>query len=615
MITRKEELEEGVKAVGDNGDKNEELLEPGFKAVVSAMKVVPPSKPGKSVVWKRLGEYLVEEKLISPERLKYCLNIQKRTGEKLATIAITQGFITEEAAFNVLARQNYLEFYSKILNIENLDMEILDKHMGKNLEAKFLPMKDETGGIFFLIPDPFEAHVFDVAHKYNAPVKLITPSKFKMMLELYRWKKSDMEKIVDAAVEDISEGQIRALMDYLMISAILSDISDIHIEPSRNTTNVRYRKDGVMMSVLSMPLNRHTNILNVLVILAKKDPSEARHKGIDGSFVFETADGGVKRDVRFSSIPSIYGPAIVMRLLREQNLIGFNDLGMDRQTSVLVKEIIKMPHGIILFTGPTGSGKTTSLYAILKELNTMRNKILTVEDPVEIKLPGVTQVQVGAEGNLTFSGVIKSFLRQDPDIIFVGEIRDRDTLIETFRAANTGHLVFSTLHTNSAVEAIVRLVDMGMPSYMVSSIISIVSQRLVRKLCPYCKTKVPVAEFLQGLGDEMLENRYIKILSLVDLKGLDNGHLYFPSPGCTFCFEGFNGRVPVMEVLVLGPMVRDLMRQAVLDTDKILEMARANNFLTMGQKAAKMILEGNTTVHEVEKVVPLVEVSEYVEGL
>ncbi|MCG4564209.1 GspE/PulE family protein [Anaerosalibacter bizertensis] len=344
------------------------------------------------------------------------------------------------------------------------------------------------------------------------------------------------------------------LVDLVINEAIKMKASDIHIEPFSNEIRIRFRIDGDLMDIQNLPIEYLSSITTRIKIMGKMDIAEKRVPQ-DGSMEFYFEDRQI--DLRISSLPTVHGEKIVIRILdRDSFILSKEELGLYSKNLESFEKILKQPYGIILVTGPTGSGKTTTLYSILKELNSIEKNIITIEDPVEYKLEGINQVQVNTKAGLTFANGLRSILRQDPDIIMVGEIRDSETAKIAVRSAITGHLVFSTLHTNDTVSSIVRLIDMGVKPYLVSSaIIGIISQRLVKKLCDKCKRPYYATDFEKSfLGS-----------------GEDELILYKPGK-CASCNNGFKGRIAVYEVLSIEEEIRELINKRA-SSDEIKKLA------------------------------------------
>lgn len=373
------------------------------------------------------------------------------------------------------------------------------------------------------------------------------------------------------------------LVDLVINEAIKMKASDIHIEPFSNEIRIRFRIDGDLMDIQNLPIEYLSSITTRIKIMGKMDIAEKRVPQ-DGSMEFYFEDKQI--DLRISSLPTVHGEKIVIRILdRDSFILSKEELGLYSKNLESFEKILKQPYGIILVTGPTGSGKTTTLYSILKELNSIEKNIITIEDPVEYKLEGINQVQVNTKAGLTFANGLRSILRQDPDIIMVGEIRDSETAKIAVRSAITGHLVFSTLHTNDTVSSIVRLIDMGVKPYLVSSaIIGIISQRLVKKLCDKCKRPYYATDFEKSfLGS-----------------GEDELILYKPGK-CASCNNGFKGRIAVYEVLSIEEEIRELINKRA-SSDEIKKLAIKKGMTTLLYNLKKLALKGEITVDEVLKV-------------
>jgi len=400
-------------------------------------------------------------------------------------------------------------------------------------------------------------------------------------------------KIIDAGTvgEVIREAPIAKIVVTLLEFAIKSRASDVHIEPLEDKTRVRYRIDGILQEKLILPRSVHEAVISRIKILAGLKIDEKRIPQ-DGRFSFRSDNEIV--DLRVSSLPSIYGEKIVLRLLKKNiNVPSLTDLGLRGLALKSLERSILIPHGIVLITGPTGSGKTTTLYSILSKINTTKINIVTVEDPVEYEIPGVSQVQVNPAAGLTFASGLRSFLRQDPDIIMVGEIRDEETADLAIQASLTGHLVFATLHTNDAAGALPRLLDMKMEPYLLaSSMTCVVAQRVVRKTCPKCKLAfLPSAEVGENIK-RTLGNLYQPKAQLKLYKG----------KGCAYCNQtGYFGRVGIFEVLPISEKISKLILEQA-SSSAIEKQAIEEGMVTMIQDGYSKVLEGITTIEEVLRV-------------
>ncbi|MDD5617944.1 MAG: GspE/PulE family protein, partial [Candidatus Omnitrophica bacterium] len=360
------------------------------------------------------------------------------------------------------------------------------------------------------------------------------------------------------------------------------------IEPEEEISTIRFRIDGILYFKFCIPLEVHNNLINVVFSRAEITVSDF-YKFHDARFEHSHSDHPV--DVRVSCIPSIYGPALVLRILNaNKTLITLGNLGFHKTHFDTIDKVITKPHGIIIITGPTGSGKTTSLYAILNQLKDLSAKIITIEDPIEIKMPLVNQVQINEKQNITFAHATRAFLRHDPNIILIGEIRDADTAQEAIRAAITGHRVLSTLHTNSAVDSVYRLHDLGIDlSHIANSILCVISQRLIRKLCVFCKRRTIVKKdklpdfFKRHLKEEETEIRAYK------------------AKGCAYCQAGYRGRTVIAEVLRFDEDIRDIISSGKLDL--LRHKNKEKGFVELEQDAIRLVREGMTSLEEAERLI------------
>jgi general secretion pathway protein E len=388
-------------------------------------------------------------------------------------------------------------------------------------------------------------------------------------------------------LDETSDAPIIRLVNLLVSGAIKDRASDIHVEPYSANLKIRYRIDGILYDILSLPRRIQSPLVSRIKIMAKLNIAEKRLPQ-DGRIELKIADRLV--DVRVSVLPTAFGERVVLRLLdKSGNLLLLSDLGMHDERIKLLDRLIKSPYGIILVTGPTGSGKTTTLYAALSTINRPEINIITIEDPIEYQIDGVGQIQVNPKIDLTFAAGLRSIVRQDPDVILVGEIRDRETAEIAIQSSLTGHLVFSTLHTNDAASAVTRLIDMGIEPFLVtSSVVAIIAQRLVRLLCPHCKeVYVPDEETLSNLGLSM------SVLS-------DN--IFYRKKGCNLCMQtGFRGRTALFEILVVDDNIKRMVLKTS-DANQINELAVKQGMITLQQDGIRKILSGVTTTEEVLRV-------------
>jgi general secretion pathway protein E len=397
---------------------------------------------------------------------------------------------------------------------------------------------------------------------------------------------SEIEETGDL-LDETSDAPIIKLVNLLLSGAAKDRASDIHIEPYQSVVKVRYRIDGVLYDILSLPRKIHSPLVSRVKVMAKLNIAEKRLPQ-DGRIEIKVADRSV--DIRVSTLPTAFGERVVLRLLdKTSSMLMLSDLGMDSRKVGIFNRLIKSPYGIILVTGPTGSGKTTTLYAALSSINSTEVNIITIEDPIEYQIEGIGQIQVNPKIDLTFAQGLRSIVRQDPDVILVGEIRDRETAEIAIQSSLTGHLVFSTLHTNDAASAVTRLIDMGIEPFLVtSSVIAIVAQRLVRVLCPKCKEAyTPDDESLTNLG--------------IDKKRMEKRFLY-RRKGCSSCMNtGYRGRTAIFEILILDdPLKRLILKTS--DSNQIADEAMKRGMTNLLADGAKKVMEGTTTTEEVFRV-------------
>jgi len=388
-------------------------------------------------------------------------------------------------------------------------------------------------------------------------------------------------------LDETSDAPIIKLVNLLLSGAIKDRASDIHVEPYSGTLKVRYRIDGILYDILSLPRRIQSPLISRIKIMAKLNIAEKRLPQ-DGRIEIKIADRMV--DIRVSIIPTAFGERVVLRLLdKSANILMLSDLGMHDERIKLLNKLIKSPYGIILVTGPTGSGKTTTLYAALSTINRPEINIITIEDPIEYQMDGVGQIQVNPKIELTFAAGLRSIVRQDPDVILIGEIRDRETAEIAIQSSLTGHLVFSTLHTNDAASAVTRLIDMGIEPFLVtSSIVAIIAQRLVRVLCPHCKEQyTPDDESLANLGLN---------------KSVLQNNTFYRKKGCNLCMQtGFRGRSAIFEILTVDDEIKKLVLKTS-DANQINELAIRQGMITLQKDGIDKVMGGITTIEEVLRV-------------
>ncbi|MEG0750821.1 MAG: ATPase, T2SS/T4P/T4SS family [Oscillospiraceae bacterium] len=549
-----------------------------------------------------IGELLKEAGYISEDQMRDALAQQKRDGNKkrLGQILIDMNFVTELHVLEALAKR----FGYELINLETtaVDSEAVGI-IPKQLAVKYnvIAIKKNDGKLTVVMSDPLNFYAIEDVRQISEmqlEICLSESQQIASAINQYyaeveargnaRLAGSDAETlhqsdIVAIDAEDASDASVVKLLNSLLNQGFTSNASDIHIEPHEGKTLVRIRVDGVILDYVTLPRNVHQSLIARIKIISSLDIAERRLPQ-DGHF--RTRIDGNDINIRTSVIPTVYGEKAVLRFLSNNSAIDNSaTFGMSGDNYAIMLRMLKSPHGIIYLTGPTGSGKTTTLYMILEALSSRQVNISTIEDPVEKNLARINQMQVNNVSGLNFETGLRALLRQDPDVIMVGETRDSETAQISVRAAITGHLVFSTLHTNDAVSSIVRLEDMGLPEYLVaSSVVGIVAQRLVRKICPYCKKEYEPDEATRAAIGE-------------DMKTLYKGE------GCSFCKNtGYKGRIAIHEVL---PITRELRRMIVAhnSVDVITDYAKKTLGMNdLRESALKLLRAGITTVDEMLKV-------------
>ena len=554
----------------------------------------------------RLGDLLVSEQIITDDQLKQALAYQKKSGLKLGKALIELGFIDEDRMLNFLSQQLGIPFFflSRI-SISTDAVNLIPEVHARRFRALAINI-DANDNVTVAMSDPADLQAIDFLSNILAPreINLAIAKEEQLLLyfdQLYR-KTKEIESFAQQLQEEYqsnsdfdigqtnvasseNEATVVKLLRTMFEDAVQVHASDIHIEPDEKVLRIRQRIDGVLHENVMNEVKIAPALVLRLKLMAGLDISEKRLPQ-DGRFRMRVKAHDI--DVRISTMPIQHGESVVMRLLDQSaGLLSLDDVGMPPEILAKFRRQLRRPHGLIMVTGPTGSGKTTTLYGALSELNTASNKIITVEDPVEYRLPRISQVQINAKIGLTFASVLRATLRQDPDIILVGEMRDQETMEIGMRGALTGHLVLSTLHTNDAISSALRLMDMGAPGYLVAAALrTVIAQRLVRKICPYCKE---VHEL------EPSEKTYI---DMVIGEGSSNA-VFKHGRGCQSCnFTGYAGRVGVFEVLELSVPMMDALRSN--DTERFSKVAREDpNYRPLVMMAFDYAKQGVTTVDEV----------------
>ncbi len=560
----------------------------------------------------RLGEILVQQKLLSEEQLGLALADQKRSGRKLGRVFVENGYVTEEQIAGALARQLNIPYLNlKFFNINPELVRTLPETQARRFRA--LVLEDRHGSLLVGMSDPTDLFAYDeIARIVRQDIVLAVVNETEVVAAIDRIYRrtddiSDLARELEQDVGDVSvdfgalaaanpnieEAPVVKLLQSVFEDATQVRASDIHVEPQEGRLQIRFRIDGVLHLQTEADIKIAPSLALRLKLMSDLDISEKRLPQ-DGRFAVRVKNQRI--DVRISTMPTQYGESVVMRLLNQGGTqLKLDAIGMPRGLLEKFRAIVQRPNGLVLVTGPTGSGKTTTLYCALSELNSVEKKLITVEDPVEYRLAGINQVQVNDKIDLNFARVLRSALRQDPDIVLVGEMRDQETAAIGLRAAMTGHLVLSTLHTNDAVSTPLRLMDMGVPRYMVgSSLQAVLAQRLVRVICESCTTPYePTPTEREWLSLELNDK-------------VDKAR-YFHGKGCSHCNGmGYRGRTGVYELLEMTRSVVD----AANDPDpsnflKVAQQQMAGE--TLRRHAVQLVVQGRTTISEAMRISNQVE--------
>ncbi len=549
---------------------------------------------------KSIGTILVEKKLVKPEELSLALTQQEKNGDSVGSALIKMGTISEVQLLQSYSEQLNIPF--KHLKNLPIEQEVIRRVPARLVQHyKVMPIGWDNGVLTVALSNP--QHLWsleDIGSHLGCTVEPVLASEEEILEAVTKYygvgadtiekilaqKQDDMEEStvsIEEKAEDIEkraeEASVIKLVDQILQEAIQQRATDIHIEPDRDELAVRYRVDGILYDTRVSPDIKYlyASIISRIKIMARLDIAERRVPQ-DGRIKIKL--GARELDLRVSVLPSVYGEHIVIRILPSEMLFSMERMGLLPEDMEIIQKIIGAPHGIILATGPTGSGKTTTLYASMNQLNSRERKIITVEDPAEYELRGITQVQVNPKISVTFANSLRSILRHDPDIIMVGEIRDFETAEIAVQAALTGHLVFSTLHTNDAAGGVTRLMHMGIQPYLIASAArAIIAQRLVRVICSECKEKV--SDDAQGILPNYEQS------------------FYFRGKGCESCrFTGYNGRTAIYEILLINEAIRELILRKA-SSNEIKSEAIRQGMKTLYQDGLKKIAGGFTTPSEI----------------
>ncbi len=554
----------------------------------------------------RIGQLLLSRGLITQDQLDKALAAQKNTRRKLGKTLIDLGFISEAMLAELLSKQLGIPYVD--IRHYKVDLKLVQRLPEVHARRfRALVLTENPRGYIVAMADPLDIVAADeIKRILRKPVRPAMASEDDLLraLDSYYTKTEaiqdlaeelqqelgqsdvDLDKLV-AADDEASDATVARLVQSLFEDAVRVRASDIHIEPGENLLRIRQRIDGVLCEHVMKNARIAPALVSRLKLMAKLDISEKRLPQ-DGRFHIRVK--GREIDVRLSTMPIQYGESVVMRLLDQSKGLGLDEIGMPPQVLERFRELLRKPHGMILVTGPTGSGKTTTLYGGLSELNQPERKIITVEDPVEYRLPRINQVQVNTKIGLTFASVLRTALRQDPDVVLVGEIRDQETAEIALRAAMTGHLLLATLHTNDAISTAMRLADMGAEGFLLAaSLEAVIAQRLMRKLCPDC-----------AVPHEPSEREKLALVTIAGPSAADK--IYAWGRGCTVCNNtGYRGRIGIYELLEIDAPMADALRRN--DTAAYVNAAQnCSHFRSLAQCAYDVAQEGQTSVEEVFRV-------------
>ncbi|WP_243692998.1 GspE/PulE family protein [Tissierella praeacuta] len=549
----------------------------------------------------KLGELLLYAGKINEEQLKDALNIQKKSGKKLGEVFVSENFVKEEDIIEVLEFQLGIPYVDLDKYEINLNVAtIIPESIARRYELIAIDKREKL--LLVAMVDPLNIFALDDIKLFvKCEIQPVISVRDKIIRNIDKFYSKETTKKVLEEFEDsflptnneemeedelleVTTAPVVKLLNSIIEQAVRERASDIHIEPYSEDIRVRFRIDGDLRQIMILSKNTLSPITTRIKIIGKMNIAEKRVPQ-DGRVEIKVDDKEI--DMRISTLPTVYGEKTVIRLLDRSSFIFTKEaLGFNKKGLETFDKILSQPYGMLLVTGPTGSGKTTTLYTILQELNQIEKNIITIEDPVEYKLNGINQVQVNTKAGLTFASGLRSVLRQDPDIVMVGEIRDGETAEIAVRAAITGHLVLSTLHTNDSPSTVARLIDMGIEPYLVSSaIIGVVSQRLIKLLCPKCKIKYE-AGYLEK-----------KILGIDEKEKL----ILYKAGGCSSCNNGYRGRRAVHELMPINENIRQLIDQGT-NIDELRKQAIKDGMTTLLQSAATLAIIGDTSYEEVLRV-------------
>ena len=548
---------------------------------------------------KRIGELLLEQGYVTKTQLNIALLAQKVTNKQLGDILQSYDFITVQDVAEAIAIQNGTKAVDiNSLNVSKEALSLIPKHICESKNILPISLKDDR--LVVAIEDPSDLITYDFLKNYTKKeIIFVVTDKVSISkaIALYYYQlENPVEKELESLIEDIKSDKnidVVKLVEVMINYGIKEKASDIHITPDEIGLHLFFRLDGVLQHYSVLPIKIQKQLVSRIKILSQLDIAEQRLPQ-DGSYTHTFL--GENFDVRVSTLPTNHGENIVIRVLSKKvALHSLKSLGFGKKNRKKLESYFKKPYGIVLVTGPTGSGKTTTLYAALRNINSLESNILTIEDPIEHKFAFIKQTQVNEKAGYTFSNAIRHFMRQDPDVILIGEIRDKETAELAIRASITGHMVFSTLHTNDAIGAIPRLKNLGVDGYMIgSALLGVIAQRLVRKLCPHCRKKVELKkeDIEPYFGDCMLYDRVTNSKVVV-----------YEPVGCEVCRGiGYIGRQAIIEILEINSEIERMIMQDASLTD-IEEVSKKYDMRKLKDDAMLKVFRGTTSIAEVQRVV------------
>ncbi len=534
---------------------------------------------------KRFGDILVEGGLINQTQLQQALNYSREREIKLGKSLLELGYVNDRAVAKTLAKQLDLPFADfKRIVVDPQIVPLIPETLARKF--KLIAIGRRPGEVLVAFTDPLNIFAFDeLRHHIHDKIVICVAMESGIVSAIETYYPAQDESLLapgDKIENDESEA-VNIIND-ILLRAAREEASDIHLEPGSEKVRIRIRVDGLLKHMRNFPMEMLPSLVSRIKIMSQLDIGE-RRKPQDGRF--EIPISGREFDIRVSTLPLNNGEKVVLRLLDKSKVkIGLHDLGFEPEQQKIFENHLKQPHEIILVTGPTGSGKTTTLYAALNQINSVEKNIVTVEDPVEYELKGINQVQVNPKANLTFVSALRSILRQDPDVVMIGEIRDVETAEIAIQAALTGHLVLSTLHTNDASGAVARLIDMSIPPFLIASSVGLVlAQRLIRKLCSCRESFQPEDNVMLELGLDHNEKQF-----------------FFRPTGCPKCeFSGYRGRLAIYEVLTISTEIESLIMKKG-SSHELYRQGRKEGMMSLRDSGLKKVISGITSLDEVLRI-------------